>query len=824
MFGGIELKSRFTKLACDVLDASADMARELGHTYIGTEHLLLAMLKTSCSVAAGILFSHEITYSSTMETAKEISGSLTKSRIDARDMTPRLRAVIEDSAKEAARYSQTYIGTEHLLLAMIADRESIAVKLIISQGASVAEIQNDLNVFLGDISGTRTRERTKMRETSSLTTVLQFGKDITESARQGLLDPVIGRDDETERTIQILSRRIKNNPCLIGEPGVGKTAVIEGLSMRIASGEVPETLSDKSIIMLDIGSMIAGAKYRGEFEDRMKKVINEVAANKNIILFIDEIHTIVGAGSAEGAVDAANILKPALARGELQLIGATTLDEYRRHIEKDAALERRFQPVRVNEPTQKQTIEMIQGIKEKYELHHKVKISNEAIEAAVKLSARYITDRFLPDKAIDLIDEASSRKRIRSFTMPPHLRRLGEKANMFTQEKETAIRARDFARASACREKAAEAKDRFEKEKALWQKRQEKSSMVLDADDVARVVTMWTKIPVSNLEEDEKERLLKLETSLKEKIIGQERAISAVCRAVRRGRLGLSDPSRPIGSFIFLGATGVGKTELARELANELFGSREAMIRLDMSEYMESHSVSKIIGSPPGYVGFDKGGGLTEKIRRAPYSVVLFDEIEKAHPDIFNLFLQILDDGVLTDAKGTSVTFKNTVMIMTSNLGSSFARSSVLGFGGKSSEGEREEHEKMRSDAMSALKAHFRPEFLGRVDEIVVFDMLDEASIRKITAGLLSETRKRIERLGVDIIFEESITALISKEGFDKNSGAREARRKAERLIDDTFAERFIKGEFAAGDTVVCYAENGEVHYRKNVPAILPAN
>lgn len=821
MFGGIELKSRFTKLACDVLDASADVARELGHTYIGTEHLLLAMLKTSCSVASGILFSHDITYSSTMETAREISGRGTKSRIDARDMTPRLRAIIEDSAKEAARYSQTYIGTEHLLLAMIAERESVAVKLIISQGASVAEIQNDLNVFLGDISGTRTHERVKTRETSSLATVLQFGKDITESARQGLLDPVIGRDDETERTIQILSRRIKNNPCLTGEPGVGKTAVVEGLSMRIASGEVPETLLGKSIIMLDIGSMIAGAKYRGEFEDRMKKVINEVSANKNIILFIDEIHTIVGAGSAEGAVDAANILKPALARGELQLIGATTLDEYRRHIEKDAALERRFQPVKVNEPTQKQTIEMIHGIKEKYELHHKVKISNEAIEAAVKLSVRYITDRFLPDKAIDLIDEASSRKRIQSFTMPPHLRRLGEKANMFTQEKENAIRAQDFAKAAACREKAAEAQTRFEKERVLWQRKQEKSSMVLDADDVARVVTMWTNIPVSNLEEDEKARLLKLEASLKEKIIGQERAISAVCRAVRRGRLGLSDPSRPIGSFIFLGATGVGKTELARELANELFGSREAMIRLDMSEYMESHSVSKIIGSPPGYVGFDDGGGLTEKIRRAPYSVVLFDEIEKAHPDIFNLFLQILDDGVLTDAKGTRVTFKNTVMIMTSNLGSSFSRSSVLGFGESSGEGERE---KLRLDAMAALKAHFRPEFLGRVDEIVVFDMLDEVSIRKITAGLLSETQKRIERLGVNIIFEESITVLISKEGFDKNSGAREARRKAERLIDDTFAERFIRGEFAAGDTVVCYAEKGEVHYRKNVPAILPAN
>lgn len=815
----IELKSKFTKLACDVLDTSADMARELGHTYIGTEHLLLAMLKTSCSVAAGILFSHEITYSSTMETAVEISGRGGNSRIDARDMTPRLRSVIEDSAKEAAKYSQTYIGTEHLLLAMIAERESVAVKLIISQGASIAEIQNDLNVFLGDISGTRSRDRVRTKESSSLATVLQFGKDITESARQGLLDPVIGRDDETERTIQILSRRIKNNPCLIGEPGVGKTAVIEGLSMRIADGEVPETLSGKSIIMLDIGSMIAGAKYRGEFEDRIKKVINEVSANKNVILFIDEIHTIVGAGSAEGAVDAANILKPALARGELQLIGATTLDEYRRHIEKDAALERRFQPVRVNEPTVEQTIEIIHGIKEKYELHHKVRISDEAIEAAVKLSERYITDRFLPDKAIDIIDEAASRKRIQRYTMPTYLHKMSEKANMLTQEKENAIRAQDFAYASACREKAAEAKERFEKERALWQKHQEKSSMSLGANDVAQVVTMWTKIPVSSLEEDEKERLLKMEDSLKEKIIGQDSAVSAVCRAVRRGRLGLSDPSRPIGSFIFLGATGVGKTELARELANELFGSRDAMIRLDMSEYMESHSVSKLIGSPPGYVGFDEGGGLTEKIRRAPYSVVLFDEIEKAHPDVFNLFLQILDDGMLTDAKGTHVTFKNTVMIMTSNLGASLVGSTVLGFGEKAAESERE---KRRIDAMSALRSHFRPEFLGRVDEIVFFDRLDETSIRKITARLLSATQKRIERLGINIIFEESMIDLISKEGFDKNSGAREARRKTERLIEDTFAERFIKGEFSVGDTVICYAEEGETRYRKNVPAILP--
>ena len=815
----IELKSKFTKLASDVLDASADEAKELGHTYVGTEHLLLAMLKISCSVAAGILFSHDVTYASTLETAKEISGFGGKSRIDARDMTPRLRSVVENSAKEAAKYGQAYIGTEHLLLSMIAEKESVAVKLIISQGASIGEIQNDVSVFLGDISGIRTRDRARAGSASSFPTIMQFGKDITESARQGLLDPVIGRDDETERAIQILSRRIKNNPCLIGEPGVGKTAVVEGLSMRIASGEVPETLAGKSIIMLDIGSMIAGAKYRGEFEERIKKVMSEAASNRNIILFIDELHTIVGAGSAEGAVDAANILKPALARGELQLIGATTLDEYRKHIEKDAALERRFQPVRVNEPSAEQTVEIIMGIREKYELHHKVKISDEAVYSAVNLSVRYITDRFLPDKAIDLIDEAASRKRIQNFTMPSYLRALYDKANALTQEKENAIRSQNFAHASVCREKAMEAEDEYEREKERWRRQSEKSDLVLTGDDIAHVVTMWTKIPVAKLEEDEKQRLLKMEDTLKEKIIGQDSAVSAVCRAVRRGRLGLSDPVRPVGSFIFLGPTGVGKTELARELANELFGSRDTMIRLDMSEYMESHSVSKIIGSPPGYVGFDEGGGLTEKIRRAPYSVVLFDEIEKAHQDIFNLFLQILDDGMLTDAKGTRVTFKNAVIIMTSNIGAAtLSRSNSLGFGVGNAGGEI----RMRDSALNALKEHFRPEFLGRVDEIVVFGHLDEQSILKITEKLLEATRERIEKLGVNIVFEDSVRSLVAAKGFDKKSGAREARREAAKLIEDTFAEKFIKGEVLPGETIVCYARDDKVFYRKNVPAVLP--
>ncbi|MGN1094990.1 MAG: ATP-dependent Clp protease ATP-binding subunit [Eubacteriales bacterium] len=798
-----------------MLDASAAEASGLGHTYIGTEHLLLALLKRSGSVASGILLSHDISYSSTSDIAKEISGTGEKSGVDARDMTPRLRHAIEVSASEAAKYGQAYIGTEHLLLALLYEKDSVAVKLIISQGASVGEIQNDLTVFLEDISGVRSRERTK---SSSAGLLMQFGRDITENAMSGMLDPVIGRDNETERVIQILSRRSKNNPCLIGEPGVGKTAVIEGLSMRIASGNVPETLSGKSVIMLDIGAMVAGAKYRGEFEDRMKKVMNEVAGNRNIILFIDEIHTIVGAGAAEGAVDAANILKPALARGEIQLIGATTIDEYRRHIEKDPALERRFQPVMINEPSPEQAILIMQGLREKYEQHHKVKISDGALDAAVGLSIRYITDRFLPDKAIDLIDEAASRKRIRNFTAPRELRELYDKVNEFTEKKENAIRARNFSLASSYREKASECEKKYEKEKEKWKSSVKNNFPVLSSEDVAEVVTMWTNIPVSHLEEDEKGKLIGLDARLSEKVIGQERAIDAVCRAVRRGRLGLSDPSRPVGSFIFLGPTGVGKTELARALAYELFGSREAMIRLDMSEYMEKQSVSKIIGSPPGYVGYDEGGGLTEKIRRAPYSVVLFDEIEKAHTDIFNLFLQILDDGMLTDAHGTRVSFKHSVIIMTSNIGADILfRAGSLGFAADSALSEKEH---ARNALQNALRSHFRPEFLGRVDEIVIFDRLSEESIRKITDKLLSEISERIKKLGVDIVFDESAKLLISHRGFDKNSGAREARRVAEKLIEDTFAEEFIKGRILKGGSVVCFAEKDAIIYRKNAPAL----
>jgi ATP-dependent Clp protease ATP-binding subunit ClpC len=687
------------------------------------------------------------------------------------------------------------------------------VKLLASQGASASEIQNDISVFLGDVTGMHRAERGQKSAPSPLSYTLQFGKDMTESARLGLLDPVVGREDETERVIQILSRRTKNNPCLIGEPGVGKTAVVEGLSLRIASGGVPEVLAGKSVIMLDISAMVAGAKYRGEFEERMKKVMNEVAGRKNVILFIDELHTIVGAGAAEGAVDAANILKPALARGEIQLIGATTLAEYRKHVERDAALERRFQPVIIEEPTPESALGILHGLRERYEAHHGVKISDEALAAAVNLSVRYVTDRFLPDKALDLVDEAASRKRIIGAEMPENIRLLAERAKRFAAEKEKAIRAQNFALAGECREKCAAADAQYERELALWRKKTEKNMLTVSAADVAEVVTMWTKIPVSSLADDEKEMLLHLEERLSERVIGQEAAVGALCRAVRRGRLGLADPARPVGSFIFLGPTGVGKTELARELAAALFGSRESIIRLDMSEYMESHSVAKIIGSPPGYVGFDEGGGLPERIRRAPYSVVLFDEVEKAHPDIFNLFLQILDDGVLTDSRGVHASFKNAVIIMTSNLGASeLAGARSTGF---SAGAEKEEREKARARTHEALRAHFRPEFLGRIDEIIVFEYLSEESVRKIAKKMLAAIGERIEKLGIRITFEESALALVSERGFNKKSGAREARRESARLIEDSFAEEYLRGSFKSGETIVCYAENGEIRYRK---------
>ena len=641
-------------------------------------------------------------------------------------------------------------------------------------------------------------------------TLAQYGRNLTAMAKEGKLDPIIGRDTETDRVIQILSRRTKNNPCLIGEPGVGKTAVVEGLAQRIADGSVPETIRDKIIVTLDLSGMIAGAKYRGEFEERFKNIMEEVRKDPRIILFIDEIHTIIGAGAAEGAVDAANIIKPALARGEMQVIGATTIAEYRKHIEKDAALERRFQPVTVGEPTEEEAIRILMGLRPKYEAHHKLKISDGAITAAVRLSTRYIADRFLPDKAIDLVDEAASRKRISAHTSPPDLKETEDKLNATVREKEEAIKAQDFERAARLRDEEKKLRDAYESARTDWAKQNDNGSLSVEESDIADIVTQWTGIPVSKLLEGEGERLLHLEETLRERVIGQDEAVTAVAKAIRRGRMGLKDPHRPIGSFIFLGPTGVGKTELSKALAAAMFGDESAMIRLDMSEYMEKHSVSKLIGSPPGYVGFEEGGQLTEKIRRHPYSVVLFDEIEKAHPDVFNLLLQVLDDGILTDSQGRRVDFKNTVIIMTSNLGATAAKErSSLGFTG-ASVAETEDNA-ARERMMNALKESFRPEFINRVDDIIIFRKLGEEEIRHIASLMLDSVRQRVLAMGIGLDFDESVVAHVAKEGFDPVYGARPLRHAVVRLVEDSFSTELLEGKIKTGDKVQATARNGQV-------------
>ena len=698
----------------------------------------------------------------------------------------------------------------------------MATKILEGLHASLGDLKADLAAFFG-VSNEKSeqapreggaREKKKENSLSATPTLSQYGRDLTALAKNGKIDPVIGRDAETERVIQILSRRQKNNPCLIGEPGVGKTAVVEGLAQKIADGAVPETLKNKQIVTVDVAAMIAGAKYRGEFEERMKNVMEEVRQNPAIILFIDEIHTIVGAGSAEGAVDAANIIKPALARGEMQLIGATTISEYRKNIEKDAALERRFQPVSVGEPTQEQAVEILMGLRDKYEAHHKLKITDEAVKAAVTLSARYIADRFLPDKAIDLVDEAASRKRLAAHTSPPDLKEVEEKLSTLSREKEEAVAAQDFEGAAALRDEEKTLREEYEKAKSEWENSVKDTAVAVEEADIADVVTQWTGIPVNRLLEEESERLLHLEALLQQRVIGQDEAVSAVARAIRRGRMGLKDPKRPIGSFIFAGPTGVGKTELCKSLAELLFGDANAMTRIDMSEYMEKHSVSKLIGSPPGYVGFEEGGQLTEKIRRRPYSVVLFDEIEKAHPDVFNILLQVLEDGVLTDSQGRKVDFKNTVLILTSNVGAAAltgpARSAV-GFAAESKAEESSRQDKV----MQALKATFRPEFLNRIDDIVVFNRLTEENIRAIASLLLSEVQKRIEALEIEVEFDPSVAALVAKEGFDPVYGARPLRRAIVRLVEDAFSNAMLEGKFRAGDRVLIKEQNGALSFEK---------
>lgn len=811
------MKIGFTKKAQNALNRALYVASEMGHTCVGSEHLLLGLLAEKDGIAAKVLEERGVTYDKIRQMIEDNVGVGQYSNLSAADITPRTKKIIELSASVAVSMGNGYIGTEHLLLAMCDESECFAVKLITESGVSTSDVKRDvLSYFGGDTkeAGSAANNQKKSDEgLKDAPTLSQYGRNLCKMAKEGKIDPIIGRDNETGRVIQILSRRTKNNPCLIGEPGVGKTAVVEGLAQRIVDGSVPETLRDKVIVTLDISSMIAGAKYRGEFEERMKNVMDEVRKNPQIVLFIDEIHTIIGAGGAEGAVDAANILKPALARGEMQVIGATTIDEYRKHIEKDAALERRFQSVMVGEPTPEEAEQILFGLRDKYEAHHKLKISDDAIKAAVQLSVRYISDRYLPDKAIDLIDEAASKKRIDSFTTPPDVREIEEKLKSITAEKEEAILGEDYEGAAKLRDEEKRLTEELNQKKGNAGMVPDK--LVIDESDIADIVTSWTGIPVKKLAEEEGERLLNLENILKSRVIGQDEAVEAVARAIRRGRMGLKDPKRPTGSFIFLGPTGVGKTELCKVLADVMFGDENAMIRVDMSEYMEKHSVSKMIGSPPGYVGYDEGGQLTEKIRRHPYSVVLFDEIEKAHPDVFNILLQILEDGILTDAQGRRVDFKNTIIIMTSNVGAgSITEPKKLGFLDAVNSREADQ-DKMKSDVMDALKHTFKPEFLNRVDEIIMFNKLTDEDIEKIATIMLREVESRINALDINIKFSDEVVSSLAKEGFDPVYGARPLRRAIVRRVEDSFSEAMLRGEIKAGDSVEAVLEDGKIAYKE---------
>ena len=815
------MKNRFTQKAQNALNFSLGSASQMGHTYIGSEHLLLGLCREESGVAAHYLQSRGVDAEKVKNAIIRLAGAGVPSDVSATDMTPRTKSIIQASLAEAQRGGQELIGTEHLLLALLREEDSVAVRILESFHIAVSELINDLTTYIGASPTAenappqkgKSTDRQKSSVLGSTQTLKNFGRDLCELSASGKIDPVIGRDAETERLIQILSRRQKNNPCLIGEPGVGKTAVVEGLATRIVAGDVPENLLDKTVVTLDIASMIAGAKYRGEFEERFKNVMEEVRKNPNIILFIDEIHTIIGAGAAEGAVDAANIIKPALARGELQVIGATTIAEYRRHIEKDAALERRFQSVTVGEPSREDALQILMGLREKYEAHHKLKILDEALVAAVELSVRYIADRYLPDKAIDLVDEAASRLRIRAHTSPDGIKEKEEELKSISSQKEAAILAQEFERAADLRDKEQTLKKEIEEEKLHWRSSQDAEVLCVKKEDIAEVVTLWTGIPVHSILEEESEKLTHLDEALKARVIGQEEAIQSLSKAIQRGRIGLKDPKRPIGSFIFLGPTGIGKTELARALAEVMFGSESAMIRLDMSEYMEKHSVSKLIGSPPGYVGFDEGGQLTEKIRRKPYSVVLFDEIEKAHPDVFNILLQVLEDGHLTDSQGRQVDFKNTVIILTSNVGATeLAEAKTLGFvSGNTESAENEKRERM----MRALRSTFRPEFLNRIDEVILFNSLSQADIAQIAQLMLNDVAKRCADIGISLSFSAEVAQLIAEKGFDQSYGARPLRRTVMRLVEDTLSCDLLDGKFKAGDTIEAVVEDGKIGFEK---------
>ena len=785
---------KFTNKAKKVIEIANDISVEFGHNYIGTEHILYGLVKEGEGIAAKVLNNKGITDEKVKVKIEEILG-IGRDIKETLGFTPRTKRVLENAFLEAKRIGYNYIGTEHLLLAIMKEGDCVAVRIITELNVEISKIYNEIAKVINEEESDREikKDIERGKGSYSLTPTLnQFGEDITLQAEDGKFDNIIGREKEIERIIQILSRRTKNNPCLIGEPGVGKTAIVEGLAEKVVLGEVPESLKNKRIVSVDISGMVAGAKYRGEFEERIKKALNEVKKVEDVILFIDEIHTIVGAGAAEGAIDAANILKPLLARGEIQLIGATTIEEYRKYIEKDSALERRFSPVDVGEPTEKETIEIIKGIRDKYEAHHNVKITDEAVNSAVTLSVRYITDRFLPDKAIDLIDEAASQVRMKIFTEPDEIKTLEEKLEIISKEKEEAIYNQEFEKAAKLRDNEQQTREKLEEEIAKWRKAKNKDITEIGEENIAEIISKWTGIPAQRLTEDENQKLQHLEDKLHERVIGQNEAVEAVAKAIRRGRVGLKDPKRPIGSFLFLGPTGVGKTELSKALSEILFDNENSMIRLDMSEYMEAHSVSKLIGSPPGYIGYDGGGQLTEKIRRKPYSVVLFDEIEKAHTDVMNILLQILEDGHLTDSQGREVDFKNTVIIMTSNLGARhITDKKSLGFVNTEND---KEYEELKKEVIKELKHELRPEFINRIDEIIVFHKLNKQDIENIAQIMLKQVEARLQKQKYIVEIDDEVVKTIIEQGFDSNFGARPLRRTIQNLVEDRISEEILAG------------------------------
>lgn len=791
---------RFTERAQKVLALSQEEAVRLGHNNIGTEHILLGLVREGEGIAAKALQSLGVQVEKIQEEVEKLIG-VGKQPMQSIHYTPRAKKVVELSQDEARKLGHSYVGTEHILLGLIREGEGVAARVLNNLGISLNKARQQVLKLLGsNESQAGRRGRTGQQSSASTPTLDSLARDLTVTAKEGKIDPVIGRTKEIERVIQVLSRRTKNNPVLIGEPGVGKTAVAEGLAQQIINNEVPETLRDKRVMTLDMGTVVAGTKYRGEFEDRLKKVMEEIRQAGNIILFIDELHTLIGAGGAEGAIDASNILKPSLARGELQCIGATTLDEYRKYIEKDAALERRFQPIQVDEPSVEETIQILEGLRDRYEAHHRVSITDEAIEAAATLSDRYITDRFLPDKAIDLIDEAGSKVRLRSYTIPPNLKELEQKLDDVRKEKDAAVQSQEFEKAASLRDTEQRYREELEKTKNEWKEKQGQMDSEVTVEDIASVVSIWTGVPVSKLTKDETERLLNMEEILHNRVIGQEEAVKAISTAIRRARSGLKDPKRPIGSFIFLGPTGVGKTELARALAEVMFADEDAMIRVDMSEYMERHSTARLVGSPPGYVGYEEGGQLTEKVRRKPYSVVLLDEVEKAHPEVFNILLQVLEDGRLTDSKGRLVDFRNTVIIMTSNVGASeLRRNKFVGFNVAD---ENQQHSTMKSKVMDELKKAFRPEFLNRIDETIVFHSLEKKHMKDIVVLMLEELKNRLKDQEIDLSMTDKAVEKIANEGFDPEYGARPLRRSIQQNIENLLSEELLKGTVQKGQQV----------------------